>query len=159
MERQWQWEAAHVIEHSFLAMALEDGSHTLVQMLRCSTNGGVTLSAGAPGDRSVRVFRMERLSRAQLLEMAGDNMGLRKWLGVRGGTHVRMRGMSTRHTQGIPHAEWMWTSGDGREEDVQLSDLILVTTSRMDKGEAEMVCHSKDIVVIDEPLSWPSVVN
>ena len=30
MERQWQWEAAHVIEHLFLAMALDDGSHTLV---------------------------------------------------------------------------------------------------------------------------------
>jgi hypothetical protein len=34
MERQWQWEAAHVVEHSFLAMALDDGSHTLVQVLR-----------------------------------------------------------------------------------------------------------------------------
>ena len=131
MERQWQWEAAHVVEHSFLAMALEDGSRTLVQVLRCSTNGGVILSAGAPGDRSVRVIRIKRHNRAQLLEMAGDNMGLRKWLGVRGGTHVRMKGMYTRHTQGIPHAEWVRTSGD--------------------EGEAEMVYHSKDIVVIDEP--------
>ena len=98
-------EAAHVVEHSFLAMALEDGSRTLVQVLRCSTNGGVTLSAGAPGDRSVRVIRMKRHNRAQLLEMAGDNMGLRKWLGVRGGTHVRMSRMGTRIAQGIPHAE------------------------------------------------------
>ena len=61
--------------------------------------------------------------------------------------------MRTRHTQGIPHAEWVWTSGDGREENVRLSDLIPVTTSRINEGEAEMVCHSKDVVVIAEPLS------
>jgi hypothetical protein len=29
----------------------------------------------------------------------------------------------------------------------------------MDEGEAVMACHSKDIVVIDEPLSWLGVVN
>ena len=33
------------------------------------------------------------------------------------------------------------------------------TTSRMDEGEAEVVCQSKDIVVIDEPSSWPGVVR
>ena len=40
-----------------------------------------------------------------------------------------------------------------------LSDLIPVATSRMDGGEAEVVCQSKDIVVIDEPSSEPGVVN
>ena len=90
MERQWQWEAAHVIEHSFLAMALGGDSHTLVQVVTCSANGSVALSAGAPGDRLIRVARMERHTRVHLLEAAGANIGLRKLLGVRGGAHVRM---------------------------------------------------------------------
>ena len=72
---------------------------------------------------------------------------------------MRTKGMVTRHTQGIPHVEWVWTSGDGKEEDLLLSDLVPVTTSRMDEGEAEVVCQSKGVVVIDGPSSWPGVVS
>ena len=102
---------------------------------------------------------MVRRTRVQLLEMTGNNVGLRKWLGARGGTHVRTVGMGTRHTQGVPHMEWVWTSGDGVEEDVQLSDLIPVTTSQMNEGEAGLICHSRDVVVIDEPSDWPGPVS
>ena len=74
MERQWQWGAAHVTKHSLMAMTLDDGSHTLVQVLKCGVNGSVVLSTGAPGDRPVRVARMERHTRVQLLEATEGNM-------------------------------------------------------------------------------------
>ena len=32
-------------------------------------------------------------------------------------------------------------------------------TPQMDEGEAEQVCHSKDVVVIDEPSNWPGMVS
>ena len=51
MERQWQWEAAHVIEHLFLAKTLSDGSHTLVQVVKCSANGSVAPAARHRGTR------------------------------------------------------------------------------------------------------------
>ena len=79
-----------MVEHSFLAMALGGDSRTLVQVVKRSANGSVALSAGAPGGRLVRVARMERQTKVQLFEAAGGDIGLRKWLGVRGGTHVRM---------------------------------------------------------------------
>ena len=55
--------------------------------------------------------------------------------------------------------EWVWASGDGVEEDVLLFDLVPATTPQMGESEAELICHSKDVVVIDEPSSWPGMVS
>ena len=87
MERQWQWEAAHVIEHSHLAGVCPDGTLRLGKVVRNSTNGSVELGPRAPSDRVVRIAWMERHARQDLLRETANNLGLHKWMGSsRGGT-------------------------------------------------------------------------